>query len=30
VSPRAVRDAPDDRPLGLAVAVYPWLPPPEA
>ncbi|HEY2620165.1 MAG TPA: class I SAM-dependent methyltransferase [Acetobacteraceae bacterium] len=30
VSPRAVRDAPDDRPLGLAIAVYPWLPPPDA
>ena len=30
VSPRAVRNAADDRPLGLAIAVYPWLPPPEA
>ncbi len=30
VSPRAVRDAPDDRPLGLAIAVYPWAPPADA
>jgi 2-polyprenyl-6-hydroxyphenyl methylase/3-demethylubiquinone-9 3-methyltransferase len=29
-SPRAVRGAPDDRPLGLAIAVYPWVPPVEA
>ena len=27
VSPRALRDAPDDRALGLAIAVYPWVPP---
>ena len=27
LTPRAVRGAPDDRPLGLAIAVYPWVPP---
>jgi hypothetical protein len=27
VSPRALRDAPDDRALGLAIAVYPWVAP---
>jgi SAM-dependent methyltransferase len=27
VSPRALRGAPDDRELGLAIAVYPWVPP---
>jgi hypothetical protein len=27
VAPRAVRGAPVDRLLGLAVAVYPWMPP---
>ena len=27
VSPRVVRGAPDDRLLGLAIAVYPWVPP---
>ena len=26
VTPRALRGAPDDRPLGLAIAVYPWVP----
>ncbi len=29
-SPRAVRDAADDRPLGLAFEVHPWVPPPGA
>jgi len=27
ITPRALRDAPDDRPLGLAIAAYPWSPP---
>ena len=27
VSPRVVRGIPDDRLLGLAIAVYPWVPP---
>ena len=27
VSPRVVRGTPDDRLLGLAIAVYPWVPP---
>ena len=27
VSPRVVRGSPDDRLLGLAIAVYPWVPP---
>jgi SAM-dependent methyltransferase len=27
VSPRALRGAPDDRQLGLAIAAYPWVPP---
>jgi SAM-dependent methyltransferase len=29
-SPRALRGAPDDRELGLAIAVYPWVPPDDA
>jgi 2-polyprenyl-6-hydroxyphenyl methylase/3-demethylubiquinone-9 3-methyltransferase len=27
LTPRAIRGAADDRPLGLAIAVYPWVPP---
>jgi hypothetical protein len=27
VTPRALRGAEDDRTLGLAIAVYPWVPP---
>ena len=27
VSPRVVRGTSDDRLLGLAIAVYPWVPP---
>jgi hypothetical protein len=27
VSPRSLRGVNDDRPLGLAIAVYPWAPP---